>query len=170
MINKLLCGSKVFWCPCCSLWITLRKMQWEICQLMCCVSVVQMDGWLCASLSWFTLLIKRAEFSQEMTVEPIWIHYLWLEATIHVDVSGSHGKSASVVRPPSRGEDITPAETQTAQHPHRSGSDSPMSQESFMHYEGKTRECRSSLLKTIFAQSIDDLTSHSVYNRDHSLS
>lgn len=47
------------------------------------------------------------------------------------DVSGSHGKSAYVVRPASHREDIASAEIQAAQHPQRSGSGSPMSQESF---------------------------------------
>lgn len=52
-----------------------------------CVSSA--DGWLIVHLPVLIhtigdiLLIKKAEFSQEMTVEPIGIHYVWMEASLY---------------------------------------------------------------------------------------
>lgn len=52
-----------------------------------CVSSA--DGWLIVHFPVLIhttgdiLLIKKAEFSQEMTVEPIGIHYVWMEASLY---------------------------------------------------------------------------------------
>lgn len=57
------------------------------------------DGWLIVHFpvlihtTGVILLIKKAEFSQEMTVELIQIHYLWMEASLYsgmcLDLMGS---------------------------------------------------------------------------------
>lgn len=148
-------------------------MQWEISQLMCCVSVLQMDGWSCSSLPWITLepfhLSREQNCSQGttslfiicvqrpffFTACSVWIHREVSMCCGTISLLGGHNRdSINLI------DRAAPSQEWFWQLQEQRELQT-LGGESFLYLHQP--------LKAIFAQSIGGLTGRSVYNRDHSL-